>query len=221
MTKPDLRDSLDLGTSPDLEVSIELVGQARKGDAQALNDLLTRYQDRLLRIVRIKLGKKMRNVMESVDVVQDTLRVAADRMKDFEPQDRGSLLQWLSRIAVNQIRGAHDHHFAQRRDHDREVPMVGADGGDLDPFNPDQTSPEDSAWKREVRALLDEAVGELPEQYRQAIVLRDYCGGSWEFVAQELERDSAHAAKQVHQRAWIRVRQLVWPKLRKDGDDAD
>ncbi len=61
---------------------------------------------------------------------------------------------------------------------------------------------------------ISDAISRLPEQYRQVILLRDYCRGSWEFVANELGRDSSHAARQVHRRAWVQARRMVWPRLR-------
>lgn len=212
-----LQNSLDLAGMPDLNTSLELVGRARGGDRAALDDLLGRYQERLRRIVRIKLGPRLRVLVESMDVVQNTYRVAFQRIEDFTPRDQASLLQWLAQIAENQIRDAHDYHFAQKRDGGKQANAKTRNDDQQDVLvnlpDVDQTEPPERAFKQELREILDDAITRLPDSFRQAILLRDYCGGSWEFVASELDRDT-HAARQVHRRAWIKVRQMVWPHVK-------
>ena len=184
-----------------------------------MNDLLARYQERVLRIVRVQLGPNLRAVTESVDIVQDTLKAAAAGLGDDPTLTHANLLRWLSRIALNRIRDAHDYHFAQRRDRQLEVdlgPRTGERSG-VDPAAA-QTGVSDRAFKREIREHLDEAVARLPDDYQRVILLRDYCGGDWEFVTRELGRDNSHATRQLHQRAWIKVRQMLWPLLKEQSD---
>jgi DNA-directed RNA polymerase specialized sigma24 family protein len=85
-------------------------------------------------------------------------------------------------------------------------------GSDLVPACSGST-PSDQAFRSEVRALLDEVVASLPESYREVIVLRDYQGADWPEVARALATPSLHAAQQLHQRAWIKVRALAAPRL--------
>jgi DNA-directed RNA polymerase specialized sigma24 family protein len=53
----------------------------------------------------------------------------------------------------------------------------------------------------------------LPENYREVVLLRDYHGAEWDEVARALAVPGVHAAQQLHQRAWIRVRLLAAPRL--------
>jgi len=50
---------------PDLQPSMLLLRRAQAGDRDALNDLIVRYYDRVFRIVRIRMGKRLRRTMES------------------------------------------------------------------------------------------------------------------------------------------------------------
>lgn len=202
---------------PDPQRSLELLARAQGGDRQALEDLLARYQDRLRRIVRIQLGAKLRRHCDSMDIVQNTFKAALPKIGDLQPRSAASLLQWLAMIATNQVRDVHDHWTTKKRDAQREV-RLDADPSDgelgLDPVDPN-ASPAERAAMREIRELLDDEVSALPDDQRRVVLLRDYCGEEWDHIAAELGRDNAHAARQLHQRAWIRLRQALKPKLER------
>ena len=203
--------------SADLEASLALLARARAGDRAALGELVSRYHDELQRIVRIRLGTGMRRFLESGDIVQETYQALVEGIGRVELADPGDLVQWLAQVATNRIRDQHDRAHAMKRDPRREEPLgAGSTSGSLeqDPAA-DDTEPPDGAIRNEVREVLDEAVAQLPPEYREVIVLRDYCGASWEHVARMLERDSIHAVQQLHQRAWIKVRKLAEPRLRR------
>lgn len=197
---------------PDPGRSLVLLARAQAGDRAALEDLVARYQDRLRRIVRIQLGSSMlRREYDSMDIVQSTFRAALPKIGDIQPRSAAGLLQWLSIIATNQIRDAYDHHRAAKRDIARKEPI--ADHG---PAAPSNVGPSEQALLSELRELLDEEVARLPDDQRRAVLLRDYCGEDWDRIAAELERD-AGAARQLHQRAWIKLRQALRPKLERGG----
>lgn len=192
--------------------SLELLAIAQEGDRDALEELIARYQDRLRRIVRIQLGASLlRRDYDSMDIVQNTFRAALPKIRDLQPESAASLLQWLAMIATNQIRDAYSYRRAAKRDAAREVrldaPLSGAAN-----VAPSTAGPAEQAFLAELRELLDDAVTRLPDDQRRVVVLRDYCGETWSRVAAELHRDSG-AARQLHQRAWIRLRRELRPKL--------
>lgn len=211
-----LQSSID-SDLPELTESMYLVGRAQAGDREALDHLLERYQDRLRRIVRVRLGPRLSAHVEIMDIVQETCAVAARRIEHLELHSPASILHWLSRIAENQIRDAHDYHFAQKRDRRRDQ-RIDAQRDDESTASPpalqgSTTMPDERAWKNELREILDEALSTMPEDQREVILERDYCGADWEHVARQLERPNVHAVQELHRRAWIRLRRLVKPKL--------
>jgi RNA polymerase sigma-70 factor (ECF subfamily) len=215
--KPDdlLARSLAGDELPAPQVSLALLAQAQAGDRAALEELLARYQDRLRRIVRIQLGSSfLRSHYDSMDIVQSTFQAVLPKLADLRPHSAASLLQWLSIIATNQIRDAHDHHLAQKRDVRRETALGGEPGvgGTAAHIAALGALPDEHALLAEVRELLDQEVARLPDDQRRVVVLRDYCGESWERIAAELGRENG-ATRQLHQRAWIRLRQVLRPKL--------
>lgn len=201
--------SLSPDELPDPGRSLVLLARAQAGDRDALHDLVSRYQDRLRRIVRIQLrASSLRRHYDSMDIVQSTFRAALPAIGDLKTTSAAGLLQWFSRIATHQICDAHDYQHAAKRDVARDEPgddvHAAISAGDL--------RPDQRALLAEVRELLDEEVSKLPEDQRKVVVLRDYCGEDWERIAAELGRDNG-AARQLHQRAWIKLRQALRPKL--------
>lgn len=194
--------------------SVDLLARAQAGDSAALEAFVTRYQERLLRIVRIRLGPSgsgLRRYLESTDVVQETWQAALAALGDLQVRGNAELLGWFARIASNEIRDLLDRVQAQRRALDRERPLSEAGSGARTESSGD---PAHQAERTEIREILDEAIAGLPEDYREVIVLRDYCGADWASIAPRVGRDGVHAAQQLHQRAWMRVRRSAAARLR-------
>jgi RNA polymerase sigma-70 factor, ECF subfamily len=204
---------------PAEQVSLELLARAKRGDEAALHDLLVRYQDRLHRIVRVQLGVASRlRWLDSMDVVQETFLAALPRIRDLEPRSAGSLLLWLARIATNEILDARDHQHRRRRDARRDVALASTSGEH--PAAATAHDPRARAELGEIRQLLDAAVAELGDDQRQVVVLRDYCGESWQGVAAALERGDG-AVRQLHQRAWIQLRRKLRPVIERELGPTD
>jgi len=205
-----LLDSVPGAAESDLERTVVLLARVRAGDRAAANALFRRYEERLLRIVRVRLGSGVRRWTESGDVVQEVFQEALSKLVRMEPASEFDLLDWLGRVATHRIRDIVDHMHAAKRNVERSEELDGVAPGSL---ALEQTSPSGQAYRAEVRALLDEIVSGLPESYREVILLRDYEGASWEEVARVLATPSLHAAQQLHQRAWIKVRDRAQPRL--------
>lgn len=193
-----------------------LLARAQGGDAEALHELLERYQDRLRRIVRIQLsGSPLRRVHDSMDLVQSTFLAALPKLGELQLRSPASLLNWLALIATNQLRDAYGRETAAKRDLRRHQPLDSSIAAQ--PASPSIDAPERRAEDAELRECLDAEVAALPPDQRQVVVLRDYCGESWEHIARELSREPG-AARQLHQRAWIRLRARMRPWIEKGRD---
>lgn len=211
-----LHESLDPAGLPDLTESMRLVREAQGGSREALEALLGRYQDRVHRIVRVRLSTKLRRHVESMDVVQETLRKAADAIGELELRSQAAILQWLARIAENQMLDVHRRMSAAKRDRLREVPIddgserASSSGGPA----ADVLPPDEQAARNELSRLVDECVAALPDDYREVITLRTYCGGSWEWVTAQMGKESSEAVRQLHRRATIRLARVMQERMR-------
>jgi RNA polymerase sigma-70 factor, ECF subfamily len=202
---------------PELTESMKLVQEAQAGSREALEALLTRYQDRVLRIVRIRISNKLRKHVESMDVVQETLRKAAANLNELELRSQAAILQWLAKIAENQMLDVNRRMSAAKRDRSREQPLERrTDSGDFFGMPAaDQAPPDEIAAQRELARLVDECVAELPDEYREVVTLRTYCGGSWEWVTQQMGRESTEATRQLHRRASVKLGRMLQERMKK------
>lgn len=187
----------------------ELLARARGGDKAAIDALFAHYAERIRRIVRVRLGSALRVWTESGDLVQETCLAAMRDLPRTEIASEFELLDWLAGIATNRVRELSDYLHAQKR----EVARQRALDVDQHLAAASRSSPSELAFRAEIRAILDEALSQLPSDYREAVLLRDYLGAPWPEVARALEATSVHAAQQLHQRAWLKLRRQAAPRL--------
>lgn len=213
MDGPNTDRLLDRMTDP-VTRSLELVRSAQQGDREALNRLLERYQERLARVVRVRLGPKLRSVVDSDDIVQETFLAAVQAFDRFEMRDDASLLNWLAKLAERQIIAAADYHTAKKRDVKRRVrlstPSPDLPTRELGRQLASETKiPVEKISQAEQVELVETCLAELPEELRELIVWRDYLEAPWETVARETGRPSAAAARMMHARAIVELGKLL------------
>jgi RNA polymerase sigma-70 factor (ECF subfamily) len=200
--------------SDEVTQSLDLVLRAQAGDRDALNRLFTRYYERVRRVVRLRLGSKLRESMESGDILQDTFHQAVRSFENFEMRDEASLIHWLARLAERQIIAAADFHGAKKRDHGRDVAWTDAGAGSRSgsvaiEHADGSTAVLERLASLEQEALLERALERLPADYRELIIQRNYEGASWEAIAETMGRPSAAAARMMHARALIEIGKIL------------
>jgi len=196
---------------PELGESVNLVRRAQDGDREALGALVLRYQDRVRRLVRIRMGPQFDGVLDSLDLSQDTWLAAMRGLGGLQARDHSGIIAWLARIAENQVLDAADRLNTAKRDRRREVPLsedgsaAGAARGG---------SPSEEASRRELKAMYDACVAELPPEWRQVVLLREYSLAEWPAISEQLGRPSVHATKQLYRRAQLRLGALLKERLK-------
>lgn len=202
----------------DLTRSMELVQAYQAGDAEALNDLFRRYEARLRRIVRIKMGPKLRRFFEPDDVMQDVFVVAIKQVEKMELRSHASILQLLSKIALNQLRDKADYANAQQRDPARERRLDGnsqdedSNSGLVLPHT--GPSPSQIVRHKEMEEIIDEELERLePADYREVILQREYFDEDWPAIAESLERPTVAAVQELYRRAKMKLTKNVRPRL--------
>lgn len=199
---------------PETVDSIYLVQKAQDGELTAYNKLFERYYNRVGAIVRARLGAKMRQDMESSDILQDAMVEAIRGFENFELRDKPGFIAWFAKIVENRIRTANKHAHALKRDKDREVALdhvMSAMSSGILRLEPAATDPlpVEQLARREQEQILEVALGELDERHRQVILLRHHHDASWERVAEMMESPSADAARMLYARAKIELSKLV------------
>lgn len=201
----------------DLTRTFELVRRAQSGDRAALNRLFDRYYERVRRAVRVRIGRGLRQRLDSGDVLQMVFAKAFQKFDQFDMRNEGALLHWLAEIAEGQIRDEADKGNAKKRK--PEAGVVSMHGGDEDGSEPalqvpaSVTGPVDKVHKQELKSAVDDALEALPEHYREVIVLRDYESMEWRDIAHRLGKNTDSAARELHSRAMF----ALSAELRKRG----
>ncbi len=172
-----------------------LVALAKEGDEVAVGQLCSVYGERVRRIIRLRLDRKLRPKLDSVDVVQDALILALDGLKDFTYKDEGDFLRWLAKIAENRLRDIFDRFHAEKRDIYREIPFRkegrNTEGGSAGAAGPVRTTtPSVIACKKEAMDRLEKALDELKPEYKEVIVLKKIEGLSHAEIADRLGKNA-------------------------------
>ncbi|MFQ6035440.1 MAG: sigma-70 family RNA polymerase sigma factor [Sedimentisphaerales bacterium] len=172
-----------------------LVTLAKDGDESALNQLCKVYGDRVLWIVRLRMGKELRSKLESMDLVQDTLVSALRDLGDFTYKSEGDFLRWLSRIAENTLRDYVDRLHANKRDIRKQVRLDTREQATKNGFaglaRPvDGTTPSVIMSKKEELDRLEKAMDELRPEHREVIVLTKIEGLSYQQVGDKIGKSS-------------------------------
>ncbi|MBL8898100.1 MAG: sigma-70 family RNA polymerase sigma factor [Planctomycetes bacterium] len=188
--------------------TLHLLDLALHGDRVAMSELLARHKGRVLRIVRARLGPQLRQYMESQDIVQEVFLSALQAVPQLEATDEAKLLQWLSSIVENTLRGKSDYHGALKRT------------SSFEPFDPGTSIPlrvdasaEDDVISREREELVDHAVNQLPKELRDVFVMRHYMGHSFQRIAESLPGTTANQVRMAYRRARARLVRLLDGKL--------
>src|SRR6185312_15744651 len=142
-----------------------LVALARARDEAAVRAITQRYNQRLFRIARSIL----RNEAEAEDVVQETYVRAITGLEHFRGD--ASFGTWITRIAMNEALGRLRRHkptvdwesYGKNRMPAEIINFPGS-GASIDP--------ERTMAQSEVRAVLEDAIDELPDAFRAVFVAR-------------------------------------------------
>jgi RNA polymerase sigma-70 factor (ECF subfamily) len=153
-----------------------LVTLAKEGDQSAIEQLCRVYGERVRRIIRFRIDRKLRPKVDSVDVVQDALILALAGLKDFTYKNEGDFLRWLSRIAENKLHDILDRFYADKRDIRREIPFKKEEKNtEEDSFRVtsplETTTPSVLLSRKEQLDRLERAIDDLKPEYRDVIFL--------------------------------------------------
>lgn len=172
-------------------ITQSLCEKAKSGDRQAYDRLFALHSDRALLFIRARLGPKLRENVESVDVLQDAYLAAHKAFGGFQYVDDGSFARWLCRIIENRIRDMNDHFGAQKR---QAIPLPASD----------PTGPVTALDRAEHREKILGALDELSEDHRQVLLLRFFEGLSAEEAGLIMDR-TAGAVRKLASRALVEL----------------
>jgi RNA polymerase sigma-70 factor (ECF subfamily) len=191
----------------------ELLLEAREGNSGRLGELLECYRRYLSILARVQLGQRLQGKLDASDLVQDVFLEAHRHFPQFAGTTEGQFLAWLRQILAatmaNLIRrylGTQGRDIRLERELANELAHSSRvlDGA----LVAQVSSPSQQASKREQAVLLADALTELPEDYREVVLLRNLHGLSFPEVAERMGR-TVDSVEKLWLRALIRLRQKM------------
>jgi RNA polymerase sigma-70 factor, ECF subfamily len=182
-----------------------LILRFQKGDEQAFQELVERFKVPVFNFVWHQIG----DPSEAEDIAQNVFVQVYKSAARYEP--RAKFTTWLFTIArnlcLNEFRRRHRHpvdsiHALQKHSDDPHSE---------EPFqHPDPTSraPYAEVMERELQEQIFEAIQQLPENQRSAVILCRYEGLSYEEIAEVLKLSESAIKSLMH-----RARETLKEKL--------
>ena len=158
----------------DVALDVELVERHRCGDLQAFDEVYARFAEMVYNLAVRLSGSRD----EAADLTQEIFLRIYRHLGSFG--GRSTLKTWVFRIAVNHCRDRLSRHVP---------PMQSIDDGaeeDGVPIADPSRGPEELAVAADEGRRVSAGLARLPQVFREAVVLRDLEGLSYEEIAEVL-----------------------------------
>jgi len=179
-----------------------LVERFISGDEACIDELISRHKDRVYTYILLIV----KNSHLAEDIFQDTFIKVIRSLRKGNYRDKGKFLSWVLRIAHNLII---DHYRKQKL-----LQTVSNDDNDYDLLNNRKFSAanvEDTLVFDQVITDVRKLITQLPDDQRQVVYLRHYCGMSFKEIA-DYTGVSINTALGRMRYALINMRKLIREK---------
>jgi len=178
-----------------------LVERVQRGDKTAFDVLVRKYQHKIVKLVT----RYVHDSTEALDVSQEAFIKAYRAIHGFRGDS--AFYTWLYRIAINT---AKNHLVAEgRRPLEHGMDLQDPEQYDMQARLRDVDTPERLLLTDEIQRTVEQAIEDLPEDLRTAIVLREIEGMSYEQIAETMSCPVGTVRSRI-----FRAREAIDEKLR-------
>jgi RNA polymerase sigma-70 factor (ECF subfamily) len=196
------------------ETEVELARQLIAGNPEAFDRFVEYFRAKVFHYSWLMCGHRE----DAEEVAQETLLKVFENFNDLRDPQR--VRSWVFRIAKNAcLMKRRKSVFAPSKELslDDFLPARDHEGGHVKLQIADWSAlPDEKVLQSEMKSVLEKAIGELPENYRSVILLRDMEELSTQETAQILDLSEDVIKTRLH-RARLAVRQKLDEYLRADG----
>jgi RNA polymerase sigma-70 factor (ECF subfamily) len=178
-----------------------LVERVQKGDKRAFDLLINKYQHRIISLV----GRYVSDPAEAMDVSQEAFIKAYRAIDRFRGDS--AFYTWLYRIAINTAKNWLV--ARKRRPPSTDIDATDAEQYDIDSRLKEQGTPENELLREEIKSTVFNAIADLPDDLRTAIMLRELEGMSYEDIAVTMDCPIGTVRSRI-----FRAREAIDEKLR-------
>jgi RNA polymerase sigma-70 factor (ECF subfamily) len=170
-------------SSHESNIETEFLEKLKAGEAAAFDTLINRYSPDIFAL----LLRLTEDTEEARDLTQETFLRALKAVKNFRGD--ADLKTWLYRIAINESRNR--FRWWKRRNRNLTVSLDSENSfnetSPAERIAGNSENPETETLRRERQTALRKALQKLSANFREAIILRDIEGLSYEEIATALE----------------------------------
>ncbi len=192
-----------------------LIKRAVTGEEAALRALFSRHDERLKRMVHLRLSRRLAGRVDDSDILQEAYLDAARRLAEYVRQPILPFFLWLRNLTALKLAEVHRRHLGtQLRDADREVTLHRgglplADSVSLAAqLLGTLTTPSQAVIKAETRLLVQEALNSMDVIDREVLALKHFEQLSTAEIAEVLGLSKAGAGSR-YLRAIKRLREIL------------
>jgi RNA polymerase sigma-70 factor (ECF subfamily) len=193
----------------------DLLRRARQGDAAALGALFTHYRQRLRRMVRLRLDRRLAGRLDASDVLQEAYLDVSQRFPEYVAAPAVPFYVWLRALTGQRLIDLHRQHLGTKmRDAGQEVSLYrgalpqASSASLAQQLLAGLTSPTQAAVRAEMQLKLQEALNGMDAVDREVLVLRHFEELSNVETAAVLSIEPAAASKR-YLRAFRRLKAVL------------
>ena len=167
--------------SADTRTDDELLRAAQSGDEDALAVLVERHRERLERMVRLRMDRRLQGRVDPADVVQDAYLAVRGKFAQYSADARLPFFLWLRLEVGQKLVDAHRFHLGTKmRDAGQEVSLHRGALPQVSSLSLAEhllgklTTASHAAMRVELKLRVQEALNSMDPNDREVLVLRHF-----------------------------------------------
>jgi RNA polymerase sigma-70 factor (ECF subfamily) len=167
--------------SADGRTNEELLEAARGGDEAALATLVERHRDRLARMVRLRMDRRLQGRVDASDVVQDAYLAVRGKFAQYAADSQLPFYLWLRLEVGQKLVDVHRFHLGtQMRDAGQEVSLHRGPLPQVSSLSLAEqllgklTTASRAAMRAELKLRVQEALNSMDPNDREVLILRHF-----------------------------------------------
>jgi RNA polymerase sigma-70 factor (ECF subfamily) len=172
---------MDSTRSADTRTDEELLDAARNGDEGALAVLVERHRERLERMVRLRMDRRLQGRVDPADVVQEAYLAVRGKFPPYSADPRLPFFLWLRLEVGQKLVDVHRFHLgAQMRDAGQEVSLHRGALPQVTSLSLAEhllgklTTASQAAMRVELKLRVQEALNSMDPSDREVLLLRHF-----------------------------------------------
>lgn len=174
-------ESMDSAMSADTPIHDELLEAARNGDESALAALVERHRERLERMVKLRMDRRLQGRVDPADVVQEAYLALRGKFPQYCADPRLPFYLWLRLEVGQKLVDLHRFHLgAQMRDAGQEVSLHRGALPQVTSLSLAEhllgklSTASHAAMRAELKIRVQEALNSMAPQDREVLILRHF-----------------------------------------------